>query len=189
MKYLLTLAFLLLAPLSLAKDFRNASWGMDSAAVKAGESAELLKADKATLAYKGKLGKDNMMIIYKFLPNDELYAGYYVYADKYPNAQRYWQRFQEVDKALRGTFGKPSQAETKWANRTYMGQSKQYGTALAQGHVLFMNFWEQGGEEISHGIYGGNGNITHIVSYASQELKAVAEKLDKAVPQQTLQGP
>jgi len=172
-------------------NFREVSWGMTKAQVKAiekGRSRGEQRSDDGLnfLAYEGKAGGLDCLVGYYFAEN-QLIQGSYIFIEKHANRTMFIDDFRTTKKALTQKYGKPMEDKTYWQDDLYKDDASDWGMAVAVGHLQFETIWDTPQTEIRLRLTGDNYKMKHLIAYNSksrkhQDLKKEAkEKAKKGI--------
>lgn len=158
------LLIILLASISFAQDFRNATWGMSRAEVQAVETAEFLQEESDALVYEASVAELDTVIIYTFEGDSLIQAGYIFQEDHIADAN-YIQDYDKVQNILIRNYGEKDIDEV-WVDDLYRDDPRsEWGMAIATGRLTFNAAWETDTTGIFHVMTGEDFEISHAVIY------------------------
>lgn len=145
-------------------DFRSSMWGMTREEVIALEGMPDTDED-GRLSYDVNLGGIPGYAVFVF-EGGYLMKTQYVLTPQHPDANAYVEDFQRLRSALAGKYGEAAQEE-RWRE----GSGKRpalMGDAVAQGMLTLDDNWETDRTVYNHWLYGGEGNVYHLIQYAAR---------------------
>lgn len=169
--------------------FRNTTWGMSIAQVKATEKKPP-KAERAyqegsprlLLVYEDKIAGLDCDVVYLFAYGKLVRAKYLVDVE-HSNRTDWLRDFATLRDILGKKYGAPTKEDTFWKRDLYRDDPSNWGMAVAVGHLSRFAIWETPGTTISEAIYGENYDITLNVEYAGQEFRQLEEQARTAEDQ------
>ena len=84
-----------------------------------------------------------------------------------------YNKFKEI---LKKKYGKPSESNIFWKNKTYKNKPSYYGMAIAVGDLSYFSSWVTNSTKIICCLFGDNFNIYCGVEYVSKELGPLEKK-------------
>lgn len=151
-------------------DFRNIKWGMSMAEVKAAEGeTDLVTTD--ALIYDGlNVAGIDVMLIYYFNENDQLYSAIYSFEETHVNKNDYIYDYEKVVKALTEKYGEPINSDTIWKDDLYKDEPTEWGMAVSAGHMMMFAKWETENTNIAIFLSGDNFEISTMIGYESKTI-------------------
>lgn len=149
--------------------FRDFTWGMSQAKVKAIEKSKFIpdvSTDKI-LGYQTSVAGLGALVTYVFV-NDKLYKGKYVFVEEHSNRNDYISDYESIKKILVKKYGEPKESNTIWKNVLYRDDYQDWGMALSIGHLVFYSEWETATTDISLTMHGDNYKISFEAEYLSK---------------------
>jgi hypothetical protein len=148
--------------------FRSTEWGDPKYEVRAAEGEPVRDTDNQ-LGYLRELNGFPVYVRYDF-KNRRLETASYIFTTVYTSSRnRYLRDFDFFQEKLRNKYGEPVSDNINWLNDTYKNEPNHYGLAISKGHLEYITFWETDTTRILHSLIGMNGNIQHVIMYASLE--------------------
>lgn len=153
-------------------DFRSASWGMSIEEVKQTESQPPDEAIGNALLYTGnKILDFSVATLYQF-SDDKLVMGGYVFTQTHSEKLQYYQDYKKIAEAYKEKYGDPTLENANWLNDLYKSDPKDWGRAIAAGHVTFQTVWKTQNTIIIVATTGDNYKITLGVNYTDINYEA-----------------
>jgi hypothetical protein len=152
----------------MAQDFRKAKWGESMNIVKSKETASIMaeKSKGNMLYYSSTLGDKKVEIAYKFVSN-KLVRAKYIFKEVHSNKNVYYTDYLNFKSMLTKKYGEPAKYEQKWRDDTYKDEIDRIGFSISTGKVAIFESWDLQKTEITHAIYGGKNQISHVIEYSS----------------------
>ncbi len=94
-------------------NFRNAKWGMTSAAVKASETNKFISEDQTNLLYDCSLANIKGKIVYIFTMDKKLVRAKYFLSPDYINMSFYFRDYKMFQDLLKEKYGEPENVSIK----------------------------------------------------------------------------
>lgn len=176
MKTLFTTFLLFLIVTNAQSQFRGYEWGTDISTIKSSEG-EPAFGDSEQMVYEGEIAGYDAYISYSFLSNS-LQAGTYLFSDDYSSDMRYLSNFREINSLLTQRYGEPSNRDPRvvldssYEDNEYIDE----GTKLSIGAVVYQSEWNLDGLIILHTLRGNNYDISHGLSYKSDDYDKLKEQ-------------
>ena len=150
-------------------DFRNVSWGMTEEEVITYEKeTNVQKPSTGGLVYPNlTVSGKSAHLAYSFNENNQLYMAGYVFQIDHVNDTLYIDDFNDLKESLTSLYGPPTDYQEAWYNDLFKGETQDYGTAIAAGHLAYFAKWELDNTDILLGLTGDNFTISLILSYTS----------------------
>ena len=186
--FILAFAFALQAQTTKAH-FREATWGMTQAQIKALEKGGVKGVTHSkssgldVIVYEGVAGGLKCRVGYYFAEN-QLVEGRYLFAEEHANRILFISDFKEVKEALTEKYEEPAEDMVHWFNDLYKDDPLDWGMAVAVGHLWFEAEWHTSETKIMLQLRGDNYKISHFAQYTSkiekyEELVRKAKKKAK----------
>lgn len=163
-------------PFAMSGDFRNAAWGMTKDEVEAVETAELIVDKDDLVIYRDQVGRyADVDTGYSFVGN-KLTKGTYMFSENHDEKSSPIEDFYQIKEELGAIYGKPTMEGSDWLNeRKYNVPEDQLVAMVAKGDLVYFSRWSTDTTEVDFGLYGKNGEINMILSYASKEFAALED--------------
>jgi hypothetical protein len=168
-------------------DFRQVSWGMSEAQVRASEegwpSESRTSAGETILTYESvALEGLPCRLVYVF-EGGGLVRAKYLFTARHDDPDGYVADFKAVDPALRERYGAPAIDRALWEDDDHQTERKAYldqdratpgdllssdaflGVTLAAGNLKLRVEWESGGTRILHALAAVGNLILHQIEY------------------------
>ena len=181
-----------------AADFRQTSWGMSEAEVRAaegnrqpsvsqGDSGIILRYDSAPVAGMAA------HVVYIFA-SGKLIRAKYIFDKDHAELNDFIADFRAVEPVLREWHGKPTDERAIWEDDSTQLEPKSYldqdratpssilpsdplvGLAVALGHLRLFTQWQDSRTKITHALTGEDSRIVHQVEYKSVELGGLEKR-------------
>jgi hypothetical protein len=150
-------------------DFRNTKWGMSREAVKKLETAKSSISDEDILAFEDTVQGMKCDVVYFFV-EDKLVRARYVMEEEHTNKNDYISDYKAIYDSLSKKYGKPKIDRTVWKDDHYKDDPKDWGMAVAVGHLVYYATWtSEHGTMITNTLSGDNFKFQHIVEYEGVE--------------------
>lgn len=163
----------------IKSNFRQAIWGMDISQVKMSEKSQpeydKKKGARHTLGYPDKIAGLDCKVVYLFVYN-KLVRAKYVISEEHTNKTDYLSDFDTLHEALTKKYGKASSDDVYWKNDLYKDNHKEWGMAVAVGHLAKYSSWDIQGTTITEYLSGDNFDIKLGIEYSSKEFEPLEEK-------------
>ncbi|MGE0622116.1 MAG: hypothetical protein AB7I04_00840 [Pseudomonadales bacterium] len=179
-RILLFLTVGLNAPSLLAADFRSVDWGASESEVRAAhENAEPDAKSEGIIAYKGRLGELDVLVMYMFDDSGRLTAGGYSSTEQYVNKNNHIDDYEALNGLLRDKYTQSKPFRINWINDLYKDDYSNWGTAISAGYLQYWWEFESDRTRITHVLGGENFSINHVLRYESKTLAAEQAEKDK----------
>ena len=159
---------------AVAQDtFRDVKWGASKAEVRAAEDSEFVGEQPEGLIYKDEVAGLTAMVAYYFPEGSNQFArAAYIFIEEHSSNNLYIDDFEQVQEALEGKYGEPSDGGKIWRNDLFKDDRSDWGTALAAGHMTMQQEWasDRRDTKIYHQLSGDNFDISHILQYQRPAL-------------------
>ncbi len=177
MKKIIVLLFVfLLFPLSgHAGDFREATWGMTKAEVRATEKGKPTEENPGSLIYKRQVITLDCIAAY-FFTEGKLSNGGYFFTGSHTNTNAYIDDYNHLKNLLTKKYGKPKSDRHIWKNKLFKDDPEDWGTAVSVGHLIYMTNWETKNTEISVSLLGDNYKLDLGIYYESRALSETVKE-------------
>ncbi|MEW6143357.1 MAG: hypothetical protein AB1597_09455 [Chloroflexota bacterium] len=131
-------------PTPISPDFRNIKWGMSRSEVKAREQEGKFWEENATLlGYSGiTINRLDVLLVYLFNKNDQVYGANYVIAQKHSNPTEYIRDFEALKALLVTKYGTPTQDKVVWLDDLYKDKPSDWGMAVITGDLQYFCTWD-----------------------------------------------
>ena len=182
-----------------AQDFRQATWGMSQAQVRATEPpqpAAVSESDGEVLVRYDSIQLAGLPVrtVYIFA-RDRLVRAKYVFEAEHAELNDFIGDFQAVEPLLKEKYGKPAETRAVWEDDSTQLEPKSYldqdraspanilrsdpnvGLAISLGHLRLFTRWEAPRTKVLHAMAGENHEIVHQLEYRSTELKALEDEV------------
>jgi len=158
-------------------DFRTFTWGVDTATVKNGETANLLYSKNNSLVYNGKLSNLEAKIIYDFSSTNQLYQAFYLVTLNSKTPEIYVDNFQMLQELLTGKYGQPKSKSAFTINGKVISQDK-WASNLISDNLNLETKWKTATTDITLFLYSINDELCIEIRYTSTDFakRADAEK-------------
>lgn len=165
--------------LTQQEGFRAAAWGSSLAQCKYAETVEIRKEGPDYLDLEVKLGGFNALAAY-ILVNDKLVRGKYRILEDYSNTLKYLSTYDDLSASASKKYGSPIEEKTYWLNDLYKSDRRQWGTAVARGHLSKFTTWETAGTKITLAVLGQNSGPAVVIEYTAKAFEGVEEAAKEA---------
>ena len=164
----------------LAKEgFRKSPWGASLCEVKAAEAQEPRQERDDYLDFEVKLGSFSCRAVFIFV-GDKLVRGKYRILDDYQNPIKYLSVYDELRDSVSKKYGSVIEDKSYWLNDLYKSDYREWGMAVARGHLSKFALWETSESKITLGLLGERSNVSVVVEYAGKAFDGVEEAAKEA---------
>ena len=178
------LLFCVETSLAAKKHFRNATWGMSLADVKASENFQLAIPAGGILTpnsvvYDGWVMGQPVLITYVFA-HDRLVRGKYLLKLDDTFYDMHIDAYDEFKDDLEKKYGPPDQDKILWDKDHDLGEfSSRFGEAVSLGILKYFAQWNTRATTITMALYGRIGHVALQIEYASTKLKKFEEEYNE----------
>lgn len=149
----------------VANDFRNATWGMSMAQVKAAENRQPLSEEPNRLTYMTSfLGQDAIAIYY--FDAGKLVRGRYVNVERHASNHAYLSYYDALTSTLRDTYGVPIEKSAYYASKSIRDNPLKWDTALAREKLAKHMAWNTLDTRVVATVAGKNNTPYCYVEYS-----------------------
>ena len=184
MKKVISISFIPIFALTISYadnyDFRNTKWGMSKEEVKNIEKADFFDEDDEynLIAYQGEINNMECLIVYSFLENELIQAGYII-KEFHMDDNQYILDYESLKNLLTELHGEPVIDKESWSNDLFKDDPDNWGNAIRLGHLEYFTGWETDTSRISLKLYGVNLLLSFKIQYQSLKyLDKMKERIE-----------
>lgn len=149
--------------------FRSFKWGTPKELIKDVESMEMMWETDDVLSYSGSLAGISARVNFHFC-NGALESGMYIFDLDCFHDYMYVVGFYSISDTLSKEYGEPK-SNLAWLDDLYRDEESEWGTAIAAGHLVMTNIWNDGQAEVTLICQGDHYDITLCLSYVSNHSR------------------
>jgi len=182
--FILFFSFIVTARADADTDFRKSSWGMSPKQVKATEKKkpfyeDKLDANRTIITYKERIVGLSAYVVYIFTYGKLTRTKYQIF-ENHTNKTEYLSDYYSLLEVLRAKYRSPNREDTFWKNDLYKDDPKDWGMAVAVGHLSMFASWEAERTNITLALFGDNFKIDLGIEYTSKEYGNLEKKAQTA---------